>query len=137
MGSCRPRTKSAAIRPEHKSLAPDGKPAGPDTVGLLRRRPVHGHPDSTRLIGKEGNQLVERVSGQVESSGEYRNEYGTRTDPWERTLERLREIGAAKLVEETGFSRSAVYGVLAGARPHQGNRRRYEEVGAGTATEGL
>ncbi len=34
-------------RPEHKSLAPDGSPAGPDTVGLLRRRPVHGHPDST------------------------------------------------------------------------------------------
>jgi hypothetical protein len=48
-------------RPEHKSLAPDGGPAGPDTVGLPRRRPVHGHPDSTMLIGKEGNQLVEQA----------------------------------------------------------------------------
>jgi hypothetical protein len=48
-------------RPEHTSLAPDGGPAGPDTVGLPRRRPVHGHPDSTMLIGKEGNQLVEQA----------------------------------------------------------------------------
>jgi hypothetical protein len=89
------------------------------------------------LIGKEGNRLVERVSGQVGQPSEYRNEYGARADPWEQTLERLRQIGVARLVEETGFSRSAVYAVLAGARPHQGNRRRYEEVGAGTITEGL
>jgi len=43
-------------------------------------------------------------------------------------LERLREIGAAKLIEETGFSRSAVYGVLAGTKPHSGNRRVYEDL---------
>jgi hypothetical protein len=69
---------------------------------------VYGHPDSTRLIGKEGNQLSERVSGQVESADDYRNDYGTRADPWERTLERLRQIETTRIIEETGFSRSAV-----------------------------
>ena len=49
-------------------------------------------------------------------------------DLWERTLARLREIGAARLVEETGFSRSAVYAVLGGVRPHAGIRSMYERI---------
>jgi hypothetical protein len=57
-------------RPEHKSLAPDRCPAGPATVGLLQRRPVYGHRDKTSLIGKEGNRLLERVSGEVDSAVE-------------------------------------------------------------------
>ena len=48
-----------------------------------------------------------RGAGLPTDPGEYRNEYGRRADPWERTLGRLREIGAVRLVEETGFSRSA------------------------------
>jgi hypothetical protein len=45
---------------------------------------------------------------------------------------RLKEIGAAKIIEETGFSRSAVYAMLGGgAKPHQGNRPRYYEVAWG------
>ncbi len=115
-------------RPEHKSLAPSGAPAGTDTIGLLKRRPVYGHPDSTRLIGKEGNQLVERPGGLVEGAGEYRNDYGTLADPWERTLERLREIGAGKIIEETGFSRSAIYAVLVGAKPHPRNQAVFAET---------
>ena len=115
-------------RPEHKSLAPSGSPAGPGTVGRLPRRPVHGQPDTTNLIGKEGNQLVERVTGQVVGPREYRNDYGARADPWDRVLERLREIGAAEIVRQTGFSRSAVYAVLNGAKPHPLNRMRYMEL---------
>jgi hypothetical protein len=80
------------------------------------------------LIGKEGNQLVELVTGQVGQPSEYRNEYGRRADSWERILDRLREIGAARLVEMTDFSRSAVYAVLAGARPRREQMRVYETV---------
>lgn len=80
------------------------------------------------MIGKEGNQLVERVTGQVVGPGEYRNDYGSLADPWERVLERLREIGAAEIVRQTGFSRSAVYAVLAGAKPHPANRTIYEAL---------
>jgi hypothetical protein len=115
-------------RPEHKSLALDGGAAGPARAGLLQRRPVYGRRESRRLIGKEGNQPVERVTGQVVGPGEYRNDYGTLADPWERNLERLREIGAAEIVRRAGFSRSAVYAVLGGARPHPRNRRAYERI---------
>jgi hypothetical protein len=41
------------------------------------------------------------------------------------TLERLREIGAPKIVEVTGFSRSAVFEVLRGAKPHPRNQVTY------------
>ena len=68
-------------RPEHKSLAPDGSAASPDTRGLLRRRPVRARPTGTMLIGKEANQLLERETGEVTGTVEYRNEYGMRADP--------------------------------------------------------
>ena len=72
------------------------------------------------------DQRFRRCAGQVVGPGEYRNDYGSLADPWDRVLERLREIGAATLVEETGFSRSAVYAVLGGARPHPANQAIYE-----------
>jgi hypothetical protein len=81
------------------------------------------------LIGKEGNLLQERLSGQSEDPANYRNEYGPRADPWhEDVLPRLRELGGAEIVDQTGFSRSAVYAVLAGSKPTVVNRRRYEVI---------
>jgi hypothetical protein len=50
-------------RPEHKSLAPDRQSARRGTTGLLTRRPVSGDPTHTRLTGKEGNNLQQRVTG--------------------------------------------------------------------------
>ena len=47
-------------RPEHKSLTPDAQ----DTVGLLQRRPITSRPATTLLTGKEGNKLIERLSGE-------------------------------------------------------------------------
>lgn len=72
--------------------------------------------------------LVERLEGQPVESGMYRNEYGTVGDPWPEVLEELRAIGAAEIVKRTGFSRSAVYAVLAGARPHPNNLQRYKNA---------
>ena len=53
------------LRPEHKSLAPDGEPVMGDTKGLLRRRPIESAPVLTDLTGKEANKLIERLIGEV------------------------------------------------------------------------
>jgi len=53
------------LRPEHKSLVPDGTSATSRTKGLLQRRPIDSAPVLTDLIGKEGNELDERVSGVI------------------------------------------------------------------------
>jgi hypothetical protein len=53
------------LRPEHKSLAPDGNPATRNAIGLLMRRPVESTLDLQGLTGKEGNKLLERLSGEV------------------------------------------------------------------------
>jgi hypothetical protein len=100
-----------------------------DTTGLLRRRPVQSTPARTRLIGKEGNLLEERQAGVARDADDYRNDYGTVGERWEEDVRpTLREIGARRLIRETGFSRSAVYAVLNGAKPHPANRRVYEQL---------
>jgi hypothetical protein len=60
--------------PEAKSCAPDGQPAGKQTVGLLQRRPVTplGPP---ALIGKEANKLEAVRVGLVETEAEVLNRY--------------------------------------------------------------
>ncbi len=89
-------------RPEHKSLAPDGSPAGATTVGLLRRRPVHSTPARTHLAGKEGNRLLERVTGVVVDPMDYRTDFGLRVDPWGTlVVPLLRRMGAAEAVRRT------------------------------------
>ena len=126
-------------RPEHKSLAPDGTPAGEETVGLLRRRPVRGTPVETELIGKEGTKLEERLSGEVFEQAEYQTSYGPRVDPWtELVLTVLREIGARALAEQTGFKIRLIYDVLnRGARPHASRRAAYETAAVARAREQL
>jgi hypothetical protein len=116
-------------RPEHKSLAPDAAPAGAETVGLLRRRPVRSTPVESELIGKEGNKLEERLTGEVLEQAEYQTSYGRRVDPWtELVLPVLREIGARTLAEQTGFKVRSIYDVLMrGARPHPRRQAVYEE----------
>jgi len=84
-------------RPEHKSLAPDGSPATGTTCGLLRRRPVRSTPALTHLAGKEGNKLLERVTGEVTRPEDYRSDYGTREDTWPYVAAVLRMIGREKV----------------------------------------
>lgn len=103
-------------RPEHKSLAPHGAPAGSDTRGLLQRRPIESAPVLTDLTGKEGNQLEERAVGLATNPDAYRSAYGNRGDRWtELVLPVLREIGVEDLMRLTGKSRSTVYNVLSGS----------------------
>jgi hypothetical protein len=63
-----------ARHPEAKSLGPDGRLVSDATVGFLLRRPVEGVRQPV-LIGKEGNQIDDRLSGLITDAAEYRNEY--------------------------------------------------------------
>jgi hypothetical protein len=97
-------------RPEYKSLAPDGTPVTATTAGRLRRRPIRSVPCLTKLAGKEGNRLLERVMGVVVDPTEYRTEFGSRADPWtELVLPVLRAIGTTEIVARTsGAWRSSI-----------------------------
>ena len=48
------------------------------TVGPLKRRPVASMPTLQALIGKEGNKLPERESGEITNPDDYRSDYGAR-----------------------------------------------------------
>jgi len=109
-----------------------------NTAGLLDRRPIQSSPALTELTGKEGNQLAERLSGQVHDATEYRSYYGNRTDPWhELYLPILRVIGAAQIVDRTGVSSSAVYKALTGTEPRRETRLRYQALAIDHARESL
>ena len=107
-------------RPEHKSLAPNREPAGHETAGLLARRPLTSTPAKTRLIGKEGTKLLERLTGPQLDRVNERDDYGTRTDPWATLIHPvLRDAGAAILIAH-GIPRSTAFATLRGAtRPRQ------------------
>ena len=112
-------------RPEHKSLAPDGSPAGATTVGLLGRRPVRSSPVRTHLAGKEGNKLLERLTGVVTDSRDYRTDYGTRAEPWaELVVPVLRRMGAVEVARRTDARwRRAIERVIEdGHNPRQAQR---------------
>jgi hypothetical protein len=123
-------------RIEHKSLAPDRSPAGAATRGLLARRPVESDPYQTELIGKEGNKLEERQTGEVTDPTEYRTHYGRRTSTWLLVLSVLKEIGAPETASQTEISRSAVYDVLRGPNHDQNTPANTKQSRSGTLTSG-
>lgn len=59
--------------PESKSLAPDGETCQPDTVGLLRRRPVK--VIWVDVVGKESNELEAVQAGLIHSPEDIREKY--------------------------------------------------------------
>lgn len=108
-------------RPEHKSMSPDGTPAGPTTKGKLRRRPIYAHTATTRLIGKESNKLAERLTDPESAAGRTVVEYGTIGDEWtDVILPILRRMGPKRVARETGITERRVRAWYTGARPHLG-----------------
>jgi hypothetical protein len=129
-------------RPEHKSLAPDGTPSDETTVGKLRRRPVHSAPALTRLIGKESNKLLERLTGEAIDPREWLDDYGSVASVWDTlVLPALRQIGATEVARVLDVTPHSVRRWLnAGARPHAGSSRHAQmavELASSTARERL
>jgi hypothetical protein len=127
------------LRPEHKSLEPNGGAATGETVGLLQRRAMLAAPALTDLVGKEGNRVLERLSGEVTETSDYRNEYGGRGDRWSVLLVPiLREMGTAEVVRRTGISRSAVGRSLResrATRPHGSTLAKYRAAALAWLTD--
>src|SRR4051812_46428730 len=75
------------------------------------------------MTGKEGNRLIERLTGEVTEPEEDRTDFGARGDRWSAlALPVLRDIGAPQLMELTGRKRSTVFDVLAGRALPIGSR---------------
>jgi len=124
-------------RPEHKSLQPDGHSAQGRSSGQMCRRPLQSAPVLTTLTGKEGNHLLERVTGILTDPEDYRTRYGSLdVERWQRlVLPVLREIragtGSARLAEELSITDRQLRKWLAEVSvPHAGdtkNRQRVEK----------
>jgi len=102
--------------PECKSLGPDGTPCGPDTRGLLRRRPVSAL--GVHLIGKETERCWEQdddVSTLLPSLVQYQEERGVLK---EQVRQRLLEISLTTLERKTGLSRHTLVRARTGKRVH-------------------
>jgi hypothetical protein len=129
-----------ARKVEHKSRAPDGEDSTGETEGLLQRRPVESAPVLSDLTGKEGNKIVERLSGEVTSPEEYRTDYGERSDRWSQlVLPVLRQMGASKVSQLASVSRRAVERALrvdGQAVPHPLTKARYRQVAIDSARGG-
>jgi hypothetical protein len=101
---------------EAKAANPDGSPAGRASRGLLHRR--HVQADAITIIGKEANDLDDRVAGIApDPNGEpsltvYRQRAGTKLDAAD--LARLRQIGPCRLAILTGLSKRRLQDVLQG-----------------------
>jgi hypothetical protein len=97
---------------------------------------VHSDPFETELIGKEGNKIEERQTGEVTEPADYRNHYGRRTSTWLLAISVLREIGAPEIAWQSAISRSAVYEVLRGAQPRSDTRGNTKQSRSGSLASG-
>ncbi len=93
--------------PEMKFLGPDGEPCTPMTRGLLSRR--HIHVTDMVHIGKEANDLELVKAGMIEDEETVLTTYEPQGDLWETVQPVLAKMPAARVQEETGYSRREVY----------------------------
>jgi hypothetical protein len=134
-------------RPEHKSLQPDGRPADSTGTGQLQRRPVRSAPVLTSYIGKEGNRLLERATGEITDPDEYLTTYtNPAADRWrDLVLPVLRDIrdalGGKQFAREVGVSDRQVRNWFNGdVVPHAGasqHRQRTEKLALDWAVQQL
>jgi hypothetical protein len=118
-------------RPERKSLGPDGGPVGPETQGLLLRRPVHSAYELTDLIGKEGNRIDERSSGEVTEVEEYQHTYGARADRfWTLVVPTLAPLGPVEVARRSGLTRDQMRRIFRReiVSPHGSTQRKLLRV---------
>jgi hypothetical protein len=120
------------LHPEHKSLAPDGRWAHEEVRGLMHRRAVSSAPVLTDLCGKEGNKLIERLTGEVEAPEEYRTDYGARADRWSTLVVPVLRVmqdalGSVEMSKRIGVHRRSLERVLGAerVRPRASTRKRY------------
>jgi hypothetical protein len=115
------------VHPESKSVAPDGKVCGPETVGLLKRRPTISA--SISIVGKETNRLEEVLTGEEDDYDEVYAEY-ERPGAYLETLRRiLSPMPRGAVAAEVGVSRQRLSDILDGrAAPHTSTVTALERI---------
>ena len=104
--------------PEAKSLAPDGRPCGDDSAGLLQRMPVVAAPEC-RFIGKETDRRWERdddISVLNPRLVEYRPQESARLVVDPVLQQHARQHSIRTLAKAAGVSEKAVKSLRRGDR---------------------
>jgi hypothetical protein len=128
------------LRPEYKSLAPDGSPASRRASGLLKRRPVESTLSLQDLTGKESNRLLERMSGEIANPDQYRTDYASRHDRWATVVLAVRALGTRDVAHRAGVARRTLQRIIQSDRPsvsHRANQVRIAQAVAMTAAESI
>jgi hypothetical protein len=109
--------------PEAKATAPDSRPCGRGTIGVLARRPVR--PLGTlAVIGKEANDLDSRATGDTSAESATLTYTGTEPDWMTEVLPALRCLPTAVVATRTGLNRRTVQRALTGrTAPHPRHRQ--------------
>ena len=102
----------------------------------MRRRPITSAPALTALIGKEGNRLLERATGEIDDCDQYRNLYRDQAaHRWTELVlpvlvRMLDALGTGQISRDIGVADRTIRNwVYAGDIPHAGgtqNRQRVE-----------
>jgi hypothetical protein len=108
------------VHPERKSADADGKACGPETRGLLRRRPVIG--EGVEYSGKESHRYEEVEKGLIHDASEVELSYGS--DEWERFRSRLHNFPARQLAAVAGVSVRSIRFYRAGREPSDELKQR-------------
>jgi len=124
------------LQPEVKFIGPDGEPCTSMTRGLLSRR--HIHVTDVVHIGKEANDLELVKAGMIEDEEAVLTTYELQGDLWETVQPILAQMPAARIQEETGYSRREVYYIREGKkRPSNKRLPQVAAMAAGWAREVL
>ncbi len=119
------------LHPEDKSLAPDGKPCGPYTSGLLLRRPIHAMiPFIT--IGKEVERKAQEGEdiSSLENAGpiRYQSRQTANTRAVDPALQKRIGQFSLRQLKQSGLSRDTIIQARRGARLHPDTRARLAQT---------
>jgi hypothetical protein len=117
--------------PEAKSMGSDGEPCRRSTRGLLWRRPVEAI--SIAHIGKEGNQLEERLAGLV-TEGEVLQQLGTDRS-WDLLRRALATFPPVEVRAVAGIATSTLKDILSGRTVPQSRHQRRLRAAAATLVD--
>jgi hypothetical protein len=117
---------------EDKSLGPDGKSCGPETHGLLLRRPIEAMLPLI-FIGKEVERRAQEGedASMLESSGPIRYQSGRTTNTRSadaRLILRAKRFGIRRLMRMSGVWQHAIERFLSGARVHPSTRTKLAQA---------
>jgi hypothetical protein len=94
-------------------------------------------PTIQGLTGKEGNKLLERLTGEVTDLSEYCVDYEARGDSWRLVLDGIDRLGVTAIARRSRVHRRTIERLRTGTAPHRGTQARIVRAVADEAAERL